>query len=65
MRKLESPEKGTIFEEAGISFDDEEEKPLVHPLYISGKVPFSPLHLFNYFAVQSELWANTVRRLRE
>ena len=66
MRKAESPEKGTIWEEAGIEFDEAgsgDDIPIIHPLYLGGKVDFSILNFFNYFAIQFELWRGIGRRL--
>jgi GT2 family glycosyltransferase len=60
MRRLDSPEKGTIWEESGT----EEGTELIHPLYLGGKVPYSPLHFFHYFAIQFALWKNMGRRLQ-
>lgn len=62
MHRLESPEKGTIMEEAGI--DPDEGEPLVHPLYLGGKVQYSWLRFFRYVEIQFELWENMARRLR-
>lgn len=66
MRRLDSPDKGTIWEEAGIVAEEEEERerPLIHPLYLGGKVPFSPWRLGNYLAIQLALWENIGKRLR-
>ena len=41
------------------------EKPLIHPLYLGGTVPFRVRHLFNYFRIQFALWGNLGRRLKQ
>ncbi|MBP3736853.1 MAG: glycosyltransferase family 2 protein [Lachnospiraceae bacterium] len=35
-----------------------------NPLYLGGRISFSPAHLLNYMKIQLLLWGNLIRRLR-
>lgn len=66
-----APDTGTEESADGVGNDGDRDSsvaqrkaPLVHPLYLGGKVRFELRHLPNYFRIQWQLWCNIGKRMK-
>ena len=61
--------RGSVMEEAALSFAPDTKGDVgkladLNPVWLGGRISFSPAHLLNYIKIQILLWINLFRRLR-